>query len=337
MLDGSKKESYKDFVDQCPHAMLYHGWEYKEFLKSLLAVDEHYLLVVNEAGKISGALPLLCKNGPYGNVYNSLPFYGSNGGILSNDEESFNFLVEGYNKFVRETNLASSTVISNPLKTEDSYIHITQNYTDYRIGQFSTIKFEERHEDSLMNMFHYKTRNMVRKGIKEGVKVFEENEAIDFVIDTHEKNMSAIGGKPKPRSFFKLFPTFYKPGIDYKIYTAKINGKAIAALLLFYFNDTVEYYSPVIVEEFRDKQALSLIIYEAMIEASKRGYKRWNWGGTWASQGGVYTFKKRWGTYDVNYHYYTLLKNESILTKSKGELLKHYDNFFVIAFNELKN
>ena len=31
-----------------------------------------------------------------------------------------------------------------------------------------------------------------------------------------------------------------------------------------------------------------------MASAAKRGMTRWNWGGTWLSQDGVYRFKKGW-------------------------------------------
>ncbi|MFM6007618.1 MAG: GNAT family N-acetyltransferase, partial [Sphaerospermopsis kisseleviana] len=79
---------------------------------------------------------------------------------------------------------------------------------------------------------------------------------------------------------------YYQSGKDYRIYTAHLNGDTISALLLFYAGEAVEYYTPVIVEKYRDKQALSLIIYTAMIDASINGYKHWNWGGTWTTQQG---------------------------------------------------
>ena len=178
---------------------------------------------------------------------------------------------------------------------------------------------------------------MVRKAMKEGIKVEVDNQAVGFLIDTHKANMKAIGGKPKSQKFFELLPSYYKSGIDFNIYVAKYNNETIAALLLFYFNDTVEYYTPVIIEKYRDKQSLSLIIYEAMIDASKKSYKLWNWGGTWATQGGVYTFKKRWGTRDVNYYYHIQINNEHLLKVSKQNLLNHYEDFFVIPFDKLKN
>ena len=54
---------------------------------------------------------------------------------------------------------------------------------------------------------------MVRKGMKTGLHVKVDNTAIDFLADTHENNMKAIGGKPKPhRSPEKAWSLPYRDG-----------------------------------------------------------------------------------------------------------------------------
>ncbi|MEI8109577.1 MAG: peptidoglycan bridge formation glycyltransferase FemA/FemB family protein [Chitinophagia bacterium] len=336
-MDQDDEQKYRSFISTMPHAMLYHGWEYMEFSKGLVGGNDHYLIALNKEDNIEGVLPLIYKEGSLGRVYNSLPFYGSNGGVLANDQECFDFIIENYNRFVEDTDFAASTVITNPLRPSDNYEGIASNYKDYRIGQFSSILFSDDHENKLMDSFHYKTRNVIRKAVKEGVEVSIDNSAIDFLYNTHVNNMTAIGGKPKPKAFYENFPSYYQAGKDYNIYLASFQSEPIAAMLVFYFNGTVEYYTPVIVEKYRSMQPLSLLIYHAMIDASKIGYVRWNWGGTWASQDGVYSFKKRWGTYDINYYYYTQLKNSDILKASRKEILDQYNNFFVISFDQLKS
>ena len=39
-----------------------------------------------------------------------------------------------------------------------------------------------------------------------------------------------------------------KPEKDYNIYVAKLDNKKIASLLLLYFNKTVEYFTPTVLE-----------------------------------------------------------------------------------------
>lgn len=90
--------------------------------------------------------------------------------------------------------------------------------------------------------------------------------------------MAQINGIAKSDRFFNLIPQIFEYGKDYKIYTGFLNNEPIAALLIFYFNKTVEYFTPVVVENYRSYQALSLVIYEAMKDAVKDGYEWWNWG-----------------------------------------------------------
>ena len=126
------------------------------------------------------------------------------------------------------------------------------------------------------------------------------------------------------------------PSDMWSIYVGSKDGVPVSALLLFYFNGTVEYFTPVIKSEHRNTQALALVIFQAMKDAVKnRGCKNWNWGGTWLSQTGVYDFKKRWGTTDYPYYYYTKLFNEEVKSSSK-DTMQRLPGFFVLPFSELE-
>jgi lipid II:glycine glycyltransferase (peptidoglycan interpeptide bridge formation enzyme) len=116
------------------------------------------------------------------------------------------------------------------------------------------------------------------------------------------------------------------------LYLADLNGTLIAALLLLYFNRTVEYYTPVVRMGYRTLQPLSLLIFTAMKDALRRGFIYWNWGGTWLTQDGVYRFKSRWNTRDYPYYYYTTIYRNSILKLTKQKLLEEYPYFYVLLF-----
>ena len=176
----------------------------------------------------------------------------------------------------------------------------------------------------------------IRHAIGVGVDVAQSHEdaAMEFLHQTHVDNMNAIGGLSKPRSFFEAV----KRSIDnrnWTIFIATIGGKPIAALLVFYFNKTVEYFTPCIVGAYRNSQALALIIFRAMQDAMARGYVTWNWGGTWPSQVGVYDFKKRWGADKYPYYYYTRVYRGELAASSSEFILEHYPGFFLIPFKHL--
>ena len=111
----------------------------------------------------------------------------------------------------------------------------------------------------------------------------------------------------------------------------------VAALLVFFYNGIAEYYMPAIQEEYRAEQPLSGLILAAMKDAVAKRCRWWNWGGTGLSLDGVYHFKSRWGTQDMNYWYHTKFHVDAAGPKalSKEELLREYPYYFVLPFSAL--
>ncbi len=332
LLRRQDYERYESFLFNIEESLLYYSTKYKELLEEYLQVDSEYLIAVDN-NEIFGILPLMKKSGKYGTIINSLPFYGSNGGVLATTNKAHRLLVDEYNKLIED--VSASVYITNPLR--DNSKRVNYDLLDMRIGQWTFIGYKEDIEGNIMKSYHSKTRNMVRKAIKEDVKVEINNFQIGFLYETHYENITSIGGKPKERRFFELIEKHFDAGKDYNIYVAMLNGKKIGALLLFYYNQTVEYFTPAVVSRYRSYQPNSLMIYQAMIDAAQKGYKWWNWGGTWLTQEGVYRFKRKFGAVDKEYRYFIKINNSNIYNSTKEELLKEYENFYVIPFSKLRN
>jgi hypothetical protein len=333
--------------------LLYTSNDYISLLQSYLSdiLTELWVAKDRTNKRIVGYFPIMFRlNTQYGNVCNSLPFYGSNGGItvssrLTNFEknEVRQELLNSVLKSIREKECVASTFITSPLDNESNKwlsLNLSYQLKDERIGQLTPLpKSEpEKVEMALMNLFEDPRPRNIRKAIKENISVYVsyDNDAFDFLYETHHHNITSINGIPKEKKFFECVKNTM-PQDRYKIYVAEKQGEKIGALLLFYYNKTVEYFTPAIVEQYRHLQASSLLIYRAMVDASNEGYQWWNWGGTWLTQGGVYDFKKKWGTRDFPYFYYTCIYDNSILLNSKNLLLKEYPFFFVAPFEKLKN
>lgn len=331
-LEKRDYKKYEEFLLNFNESLFYYSIKYKEFLEELLSVESNYLLAIDDSENIQGILPLMIKDGKFGKVINSLPYYGSNGGILSKNTQAFELLLDEYTKISNES--AGSTYITNPL--QENVQELSHDILDKRIGQWTSLDYQDNIEENIMNSYESSARRNVRKAIKENVIVEIDNSQIYFLYETHYENITSIGGKAKDKKFFELIDKHFEKGKDYNIYIANLNDKKIGALLLFYYNETVEYFTPAAVSEYRNVQALPLIIYQAMCEANQKGFKWWNWGGTWLTQDGVYKFKNKFGAVDKEYKYFIKINNENIYNSSKEELLNEYDNFYVIPFDKLK-
>lgn len=335
----SKKDEceYMRYILSKEDTLIYISLKYRNMLQELLN-DKSYYIVAKLNGKISGVLPIMIhRNTVWGNVANSLPFYGSNGAIIADSDDIYENLLKAYYQLLAENSCVAGTLITSPFEIKNSwYKKCNPTFIDTRIGQITYLpKHSVNDAEVLLSLYHKMVKRCIQKAIKNGISVEIDNsvDGIEFLYKTHKDNIESIGGIAKKQDFFSLFPKHFQASEDYNIYVAFKDGKRVAALLLFYFNKTVEYFTPVTVEEYRTFQPLSLIIYIAMQEAIERGFEKWNWGGTWLTQNGVYDFKRKWGTKDRNYYYYTNIFNNNILNLNRETILEAYENYYVYPFN----
>ena len=333
-LSNNLENNYTEFLIKHPLALAYHTLPYCKFVHNIVGGNTCYQIAINDGGSVLGVLPLMYKEGKWGRVYNSLPYFGSHGGILSSSQLVQETLTQKYNQLVSEDNVAAATLISHPFQQE-AEIRIVHNQTDYRIGQWTRLPHNGQDIDiQLMEKIDASTRRNIRKAYKEGVTVYKETsqEAINFLKETHIDNMEKIGGNLKTDPFFLGLSNILRASDEYDIYIASLDGKWVAALLLLLYKDTIEYFVPVTLEGFRNFQPMAAIIYQAMQDYTYQGYKWWNWGGTWKTQKGVYRFKKKWAAQDFKYYYYCQINNLELMNIPQQSLLSEYEGFYIMPF-----
>ncbi len=278
---------------------------------------------------------MMAREGRWGTVWNSLPHFGSHGGVIAQELPVVEALYKRYNSVAGAREVAAATVVSNPFAPSYESL-ITFDTSDQRLGQVVHLEaLGGSSPEGFWAAVEASARRNIKKALASGVTVRIDNGAMSFLEACHRENMAAIGGKAKSPRFFRLIPAHFTAGKDYNIYVAEVGGTTVGALLLFYYNKTVEYFTPVVSTDYRSFQPMALIIYTAMSEAARLGYVKWNWGGTWLSQTGLYRFKKKWNTADIPYKYYTKINNRFLLTLTEAEITEMYDGFYVLPFDAL--
>lgn len=327
--------SYLRFLESIDTSLFYASSKYRDFLKFYLHCEDNYIAVF-ESGEIVGVLPLMLRETSLGYIVNSLPYYGSNGGVVAKTQAAHDLLIQYYLEFVSREDVVVSCLTESPLSRE---ISLKSDFEDYRIGQITTIpNYSQDFDIKLFEIIDSSTRRNIRKAQSSNVSVTIDNslDAFKVLYEIHTENINSIGGKAKDWRFFENINKFFSPTKDFNLYIARIDGIIVSALLLFYFNKTVEYFTPATVAEFRNSQPISEILRIAFREASMAGFKWWNWGGTWITQDGVYKFKAKWGAQDYRYDYFIKLNNKSLLMKQPTELLELAKGFYTVPFKELR-
>jgi len=334
-LQDADEAAYEEFLHGHKEALLYHSLRYKRFLTDLLGCGTSYWLAVRD-GRILGVLPLMVRDGPWGAVWNSLPYFGSHGGVIARDTDASRALYHHYAAITSADDVAAATVVSSPFDVVDEGL-LEFDLVDERIGQFVSLEGSVAPpSERFLAAVAGSTRRNLRKAQQAGVSVRIENAALDFVETEHRESMAFMRGRAKGPDFFRLINKYFTAGKDYNVYVGEIGGDTVAALLLFYYNRTVEYFTPVTRAAHRAAQPMASIIWTAMADAVRLGCTRWNWGGTWLNQTGLYRFKKKWNTIDRPYRYYTRVRNNMLLEATAAEVAAAYPGFYVVPFRALR-
>ncbi len=331
-LSSETEAAYRDFVATAPGALLYHSLAYRDLLVDHLGCEQEYLLA-RDGGDVRGVLPLLWTGADDARIYNSLPFYGSHGSALSSDAETGAALIAAYDERARADGTLAATMVANPFlaRQPPEPVH---NLTDERISQVTDLPGDEA---ALLGIIDSSARRNVRKARRSGIVATTDAGRLDAVAEIHRDNIEALGGRAKEMSFFAAVPRHFEAGRDFDVFVALQDDAVVAGLLVFYFGGTVEYFTPAVDHDHRSEQPLALLLVEAMVAAGQRGLARWNWGGTWTAQDGVFRFKRKWGAHEGRYRYYVQLNDESLLDASPEQLRARYGDFYVVPFSALRS
>jgi len=301
----------RDFVAAHPHAQLYHSAAWSAMV--LAEVGDRLVNVVSRGadGRVSGWMPLFIKDGPAGRVANSCPFYGSHGGVLATDDDSFDRTLAAGLDYLRSENVLAVNVI-HPLKDPfaDRYSRSgAVAATVPRMAQIKPLDGLENEEALLASVSGLVRSNLRRKCWKNGLTVTrdESPETIDWLLHHHELQMRDRGVQPKSRAFVEgLIDGRFASDSQGRIYVGWRDGVRLAAVFLCVWREWAEYLTPVFDMDYRDYQPLTAVIFGAMQDCARDGCRIWNFGGSGKALDSVKSFKESWGGEGVDYTYHVI-------------------------------
>jgi hypothetical protein len=319
-LGAADEAAYTAFLRDRPDALLYHSLPYRDLLLDEAGGEAEYLLAL-EDGAIRGVLPTMHRDG----VLNSLPYYGSHGGVVGEAEAA---LLDAWDERAAEARAA--TLVGNPFGPERRAPR--HDLTDERLNQAVPLS---PGFDVLAAAEPSAARN-VRKAHRRGYVVAREPDALEELAAVHRDNLERIGGLAKDAAFFTDVARRFAPGEEYDVYTARADGELAAALLVFWIGAAAEYYTPAVVHEHRSDQPLAAILAEAIPDAAARGKAWFNFGGTWLTQDTLRRFKRKWGARTVSYRYFTKINDRSLLRATPAALRARFGDFYVAPYSALE-
>lgn len=307
-------------VAALPGHLLYHGPAYRDLLVDHLGCRSEEL-VAERDGTVVGFLPVMWHRG----VANSLPFYGSHGGVLAADAEAAAALLDAWDERATDPATRAATLVGNPFAPPLPRAPAGA-LRDARINQATALPHRPAGSAA---------RN-VAKARRSGYAVARAAGALGELARLHAENMAVLGGRAKAPSFFAAVPRHFAPGTGFDVYVARHGEQLAAALLVFWTATAVEYFTPAVAHAHRPGQPLALVLAELLADAAARGCAWCNWGGTWPTQQGVHRFKRKWGARDAPYGYVTQVNDAGLLDATPAELVAEFGHFYVAPYAALK-
>lgn len=329
-LKRGEEEAWDSFLLGSEGGLIFHSIRYRNLLVEHLGCESEYL-VARESGEIRGVLPIMWSEDPDGRVCNSLPFFGSHGGPIAAEPGIERALIDAWNDRATDDRTLAGTMVANPFLDHEAPLPV-HGLTDERISQVTVLP-KAADPDSLLAVVESSARRNVRKAERLGFEVQCDHGALADLGRIHQENLRTIGGIAKSQDFFEAIPRHMRPGADFDVWVARRDGVVVAGLLVFYFNQVAEYFTPAVLHDHRGDQPLAQILVRAMVDAAQRGCRLWNWGGTGTGQEGVFRFKRKWGARDVRYRYFVQVNDEQLLGAEPENVRARFRHFYVVPFS----
>ncbi len=236
-LDTQNEKAWQNFVLKMPQANFFHSVGWKKVIGDTFRLPSFYLYA-EDNGKICGILPLfLVKSMIFGSSLISVPF-GVYGGICAENEQAERLLFTEAQKIAKAYKVGHVEFRNlepgmENLPTKDLYMVFILDLPD--------------DAEIVWKSMRKRNRNILRKGIKSGLKLYRTAEPGD--IDPDEFNQfyelfaitqQALGTPVLPKSFFQN--QLKEFGSQISIFSATYEGKIITSMWTFFFKDTVLPY-----------------------------------------------------------------------------------------------
>jgi len=281
-FQAGDERRWDDFVLSCASGTFFHLCGWKRVIERAFGHRTYYL-IAERGGVVTGVLPLThIKSLLFGSALISNAF-GVHGGPVAKDGESLRALES---EAVRLMGVLAAPLLEmrNFSAARADWSSKSNLYVSFRQPLLPSI------EDNL-KAIPRKQRAMVRKGIRNELRS-EIDTAVDRLYRVYAESVHNLGTPVFPKAYFRLLTEEFATCSD--IVTVTCNGRAVAAVLNFYFRDEVLPYYGGGVRAARALAANDFMYWEVMRRACLRGCRVFDFGRSKIGTGS-FAFKLHWG------------------------------------------
>lgn len=294
VLEPRHYRPWDDFVLSHAHGSPFHLQAWRRSIEESFGYESRYILAT-EGDRIRAVLPLFfVKNPLIKKALISSPF-AVYGGILADSTGA----AEGVHEHVQK--------MAHHLGVQ--YVELRNGHEDQCVGEPNIARYVTfsqaigANEDAILAAIPRKTRYIIRKAVK-------HNDSSRVTLDLtnfqalYSENLRRLGTPCFPRRYFASLMRNFKGMIDVREYL--IGGRAVSAVLSFYFRDQILPYYGAADPAFNASAPSSYMYYDLMRWGAEKGYAKFDFGRS-KRKTGAYEFKAHWGMEERQLPYQMLL------------------------------
>lgn len=227
--------------------------------------------------------------------------YGYGGWIIEGEESEE--LFKAYEKWIEQHGIISEFVRFHPIvKNHDASRFF---YEIIQLGE--VVHMELNSPEDIWNNIISKNRNMIRKAIKNDIKIY--NGRYPEIYDKFRTIYNGTMDKDDAEKYYYFEKEFYRSVLEdlpqnAQVFWAEKDGLVIAASIMLATNNKMNYHLSGSLREFSSLAPTNLLLYQAALWGCANGYKSlYLGGGVGSGEDSLFKFKRAFYKGDLNSFY----------------------------------
>ena len=227
--------------------------------------------------------------------------YGYGGWIIEGEQSEA--LFEAYVEWIQRNGIISEFVRFHPMVK--NHVMCTSFYDVIQLGE--VVHLDLSSPDTIWENITSKNRNMIRKALKNDVKIY--NGRFPKIYEDFRLIYNATMDKDNAEDYYYFGVEFYKSVIDdlphnAQVFWAEKDGIVIAASIMLAANGNMNYHLSGSLREYSSLAPTNLLLYEAALWGYSNGCRTlYLGGGVGSGEDSLFKFKRAFYKGDLNHFY----------------------------------
>ncbi|HEY8165155.1 MAG TPA: FemAB family XrtA/PEP-CTERM system-associated protein [Gemmatimonadaceae bacterium] len=268
-------------------------YAWREIVREAYGLQSFFLAAMDEDHTV-GTLGLFEIKHPIFGHYLTTAVFGNDGGLHFDDTAARDALLAEARDLADRVNAEYLLIRTRDLELDG--FRVDRNYRTAVIDL-------DGGGDAVWNRLPAKTRNQVRRGLKEGFTVETGHDQLKAFYRVFHQHMRDLGSPAHGRKYYEAIVEHLGDCADFLV--VRDGATVVAGALLFWVNGTAMNYHTVALREY-NRRCPNYLLYWRMIEVScKRGCTRFDMGRSRFDSSNL-QFKENWNPQEVplSYNYY---------------------------------